>query len=76
MKQTAFTWRINSTEPEKLQNLSGFIEYAREILEKDENSEIKISYFPSENLIRLTAWAPGEPPFVQILLCELEEIKE
>lgn len=76
MKQTAFSWRIQASESEKFQDLTGFFEHAREVLERDENSELKVSYFPAENLIRLTASAPGEPPYIHILLCELEEIKE
>jgi hypothetical protein len=76
MKQTAFSWRINASERDKLQSLSGFFDRAREVLERDENSEVKVSYFPSENLIRFIASAPGEPPYIHILLCELEEIKE
>ncbi len=75
MKQTAFTWRVQAGEPDKLQSLYDFFDRAREVLEANENADLAVSYFPTENLIRLIASTPDHPPLVQILMCELEEIK-
>ena len=75
MKQTAFTWRVRADEPEKLQSLYDYLDRAREVLEADKNAALAVSYFPTENLIRVITSTPDQPPLVQILICELEEIR-
>jgi hypothetical protein len=72
MKNTAFTWRIHSGEREKLVRLLDFIEHALDALEYNENSQMEISYLPTENLIRLMTLVPGQPPLTQILICEAD----
>ncbi len=76
MKNTAFTWRIHSAEREKLVHLLDFMEHALDALEYNENSQMEISYLPTENLIRLMTLVPGQPPLTQILICEADEENE
>lgn len=76
MKNTAFTWRIQAGERKKLLNLLDFMEQALDVLEYNEKSEVEISYLSSENLIRLMATVPGQPPLTHILICELDEERQ
>jgi hypothetical protein len=52
------------------------MEHALDALEYNENSQMEISYLPTENLIRLMALVPGQPSLTQILICEADEEKE
>ena len=76
MKTTAFTWRIHFGEKEKLLNLIDFMEHALDALEYNEKCEVEISYIPAENIIRLMALVPSQPPLTHILICELDEDKQ
>lgn len=73
MKTTAFTWRVYYGEQQKLLELIDFLEHASDMISYNPKGEVGISYLPAENLIRLMACTPGQPPLTHILLCELDK---